>query len=63
MWDTENEVLNRINALSGGNLSNNIDTELVNGLKRMLDDHNVLAQSFRWQRKSLVKIPLILGYI
>ncbi|WOG82414.1 hypothetical protein DCAR_0101578 [Daucus carota subsp. sativus] len=45
--DTDNEVSNRISAVSSGNDSDSFDAKIVNNLRRMLDEHNPLTQSFR----------------
>ncbi|OIT35849.1 putative udp-n-acetylglucosamine--peptide n-acetylglucosaminyltransferase sec [Nicotiana attenuata] len=50
IYDTENEVKNRIHAISRGELNNQLHAEIVNDLKQMLDENNVLAKSFRMVR-------------
>nr|XP_009768123.1 PREDICTED: uncharacterized protein LOC104219188 isoform X1 [Nicotiana sylvestris] len=50
IYDTENEVENRIHAISRGEMNNQLHAEIVNELKQMLDDNNVLAKSFRMVR-------------
>ncbi|OIT01076.1 hypothetical protein A4A49_59966, partial [Nicotiana attenuata] len=50
IYDTENEVENRINAISRSEINNELHAEIVNDLKQMLDDNNVLAKSFRMVR-------------
>ncbi|OIT26773.1 hypothetical protein A4A49_60432, partial [Nicotiana attenuata] len=50
IYDTENEVENRIHAISYCESNNQLHAELVADLKQMLDDHNVLAKSFRMVR-------------
>ncbi|XP_047264097.1 uncharacterized protein LOC107850864 [Capsicum annuum] len=44
IYDTENEVDNRIQAISRGESNIQINAEIVNELKQMLDEHNVLAK-------------------
>ncbi|OIT18832.1 hypothetical protein A4A49_60773, partial [Nicotiana attenuata] len=46
IYDTENEVENRIHALGISQLH----AEFVQDLKQMLDEHNVLTKSFRMVR-------------
>ncbi|OIT27534.1 hypothetical protein A4A49_57007, partial [Nicotiana attenuata] len=50
IYDTENEVENRIYAISYCESNNQLHAEIVTDLKQMLDDHNVLAKSFRMVR-------------
>ncbi|XP_012841939.1 PREDICTED: uncharacterized protein LOC105962187 [Erythranthe guttata] len=50
IFDTENEVRNRIDAVRSGNGSNNLDTQIVASLKDMIDENNILAQSYRAAR-------------
>lgn len=47
IYDTENEIQNRINAVPG---SDQLDPEIIEGLLRMLNDNNKLAQGFRMAR-------------
>ncbi|XP_075096558.1 uncharacterized protein LOC142174626 [Nicotiana tabacum] len=44
IYDTENEVENRIHAICRGEMNNQLHAEIVNELKQMLDDNNVLAK-------------------
>ncbi|XP_063938004.1 uncharacterized protein LOC108194704 [Daucus carota subsp. sativus] len=48
IYDTENEVDNRLNAFPG---SNEMDPEIVAALVQMMDDHNKLASGFRMARQ------------
>ncbi|OIT04231.1 hypothetical protein A4A49_65278, partial [Nicotiana attenuata] len=48
--DTENEVTNRINAISHGQDIKKIHAQIVSDLKQMLDDNNILAKTFRMVR-------------
>nr|XP_016514870.1 PREDICTED: uncharacterized protein LOC107831602 [Nicotiana tabacum] len=50
IYDTENEVQNRLHALGRGDRINELHAEIVQDLKQMLDDHNVLTKSFRMVR-------------
>ncbi|KAM3265154.1 hypothetical protein P3L10_002148 [Capsicum annuum] len=66
IYDTENEVSNRINAVSRGQDANKLHVEIITDLKQMLDDNNVLAKTFRMVRErfqendcSNVKLKLI----
>ncbi|XP_012828257.1 PREDICTED: uncharacterized protein LOC105949497 [Erythranthe guttata] len=47
IFDTENEIQNRIDAVRSGNQSNNLDPAFVASLKDMIDGNNVLAQHYR----------------
>lgn len=51
IYDTENEVQNRIHASRSNDKSTSIDPHIVEGLKNMLDRNNVLAQTFRMARE------------
>ncbi|XP_029149862.2 uncharacterized protein [Arachis hypogaea] len=53
IYDTENEVSNRIEIFSSRTNNNNIDQSLVLDLKDMIDQHNVLAHTFRIVRNYL----------
>lgn len=48
--DTENEVTNRLNTLQTDVDKNSLQEQLVTSLLNMLDEHNVLVQSFRMVR-------------
>ena len=50
IYDTENEVQNRINAVNG---SEELDPEIIQSLLQMLDEHNKCAQGFRMARDRL----------
>ena len=50
VYDTENEIQNRMNAVPG---SDSLDPEIVEGLLKMLDDNNKLAEGFRYARDRL----------
>ncbi|KAL7137773.1 hypothetical protein ABFS83_10G115500 [Erythranthe nasuta] len=47
IFDTKNEIQNRIDAVRSGNQSNNLDPAIVASLKDMIDGNNVLAQHYR----------------
>ena len=51
IYDTENEVQNRISATRCGDGKTPLDPSIVSGLQSMLDENNVLAQSFRMARE------------
>ncbi|XP_072073467.1 uncharacterized protein [Arachis hypogaea] len=53
IYDTENEVSNRIEIFSSRTNNNNIDQSLVLDLKDIIDQHNVLAHTFRIVRNYL----------
>ncbi|XP_070050497.1 uncharacterized protein [Nicotiana tomentosiformis] len=66
IYDTENEVKNKIHAISRGEMNNELHAEIMNDLKQMLDDNNILAKSFRMvkdqfqvDRTSNVRLRLI----
>jgi hypothetical protein len=47
IYDTANEVQNRMNCLGDDiNSQDNLDSDIVNGLIKMLDDHNLLGPCF-----------------
>ncbi|OIT29002.1 hypothetical protein A4A49_62163, partial [Nicotiana attenuata] len=50
IYDTENEVQNRIHALGRGERINQLHAEIVQDLKQILDEQNVLTKSFRMVR-------------
>ncbi|KAM3221062.1 hypothetical protein P3L10_020330 [Capsicum annuum] len=56
IYDTDNEVQNRIHAVSRGHDINKLHVVIVSDLKQMLDSHNVLAKTFR---SSKVRLRLI----
>lgn len=47
IYDTENEVQNRMNAING---SDQLDPEIIQGLLEMLDEHNKCARGFHMAR-------------
>jgi hypothetical protein len=54
IYDTANEVQNRMNCLGDDiNSQDNLDSDIVNGLIKMLDDHNPFAKKFRMARDRL----------
>ncbi|KAL6530588.1 hypothetical protein OROMI_028477 [Orobanche minor] len=66
IYDTENEVANRINAVRKNHDSNGLHSEIVHELQTMLDKNNVLVKSFRMakdrvldDRSSNIKLKLI----
>ena len=50
IYDTENEVNHRISASRCNDDKPTVDPNIVEKLKKMLDDHNVLAKTFRMAR-------------
>ncbi|XP_015973562.1 uncharacterized protein LOC107496743 [Arachis duranensis] len=50
IYDTDNEIHNRISAVLPVSLVGNLEHDIVCMLKNMLDEHNPLAQSFRYAR-------------
>ncbi|PHU22432.1 hypothetical protein BC332_07539 [Capsicum chinense] len=66
IYDMDNEVQNRIHAVSRGQDINKLHVTIVSDLKQMLDGHNVLAKTFRMvrdifqeDRSSKVRLRLI----
>jgi len=51
IYNTENEVQNRIAALRSSNEKTPVNPTIVAGLQRILDENNVVAQSFRMARE------------
>jgi hypothetical protein len=47
IYDTKHEVENIINVSKGDGEKSSIDPTIVAGLKKMLDEHNILAKAFR----------------
>jgi hypothetical protein len=47
IYDTEHEIENRIETSKNGGEDSSIDPIIVAGLQKMLDEHNVLAKTFR----------------
>ncbi|XP_025611625.1 uncharacterized protein [Arachis hypogaea] len=50
IYDTDNEIHNRISAVLPVSSVGNLEHDIVCMLKNMLDEHNPLAQSFRYAR-------------
>lgn len=50
IYDTENEVQNRMNAING---SDQLDPEIIQSLLEMLDEHNKCTRGFRMARDRL----------
>ncbi|XP_059285058.1 uncharacterized protein LOC132038402 [Lycium ferocissimum] len=46
IYDTENEIDNRMNSL----MHEEVDPQIVRGISEMLDEHNILVKSFRMAR-------------
>ncbi|CAN1842064.1 ATP-dependent DNA helicase PIF1 [Linum perenne] len=55
IYDTENEVKNRIDAVSNITDTDPLQPSLVGGLKEMLDDYNILVKTFRYARERLME--------
>ncbi|XP_070048226.1 uncharacterized protein [Nicotiana tomentosiformis] len=53
IYDTENEIHNRMNSL----LHEEVDPKIVQGLSEMLDEHNILAKTFRMARDRYKQHP------
>ncbi|KAM3034710.1 hypothetical protein ACUV84_028545 [Puccinellia chinampoensis] len=50
IYDTKNEIRNRVEASRSGKRNASLDETIVSGLLSMLDENNTLAQSFRMAR-------------
>ncbi|KAK9069335.1 hypothetical protein SSX86_011237 [Deinandra increscens subsp. villosa] len=57
IYDTENEVTNRQQAIESKSSSETIDLEIIEQLKSMLDRDNVLVKSYRMARDHLSQNP------
>ncbi|XP_019150113.1 PREDICTED: uncharacterized protein LOC109146916 [Ipomoea nil] len=57
IYDTQNEIDNRVNAVRPDGENNDIDTEIVKDIQTELDKHNVLVKSFRMAKDELQKNP------
>ncbi|XP_049362072.1 uncharacterized protein LOC125826778 [Solanum verrucosum] len=53
IYDTDNEIENRIKSL----MHEEVETEIVQGISEMLDEHNVLVKSFRMARDRYLEQP------
>ncbi|XP_019184634.1 PREDICTED: uncharacterized protein LOC109179586 [Ipomoea nil] len=58
IYDTNNELSNRINSVRPDGEQNGIHVEIVNDIQQVLDTCNVLVKSFRMARSELQKNPL-----
>ena len=50
IYDTEHEVANRISASRSEESKTPVDPKIVAELQKMLDEHNILAKTFRMAR-------------
>ncbi|XP_073152320.1 uncharacterized protein [Henckelia pumila] len=55
IYDTENEISNRISAVRQNSDTNNLHLQIVSDLKVMLDENNVLVKSFRMTRERMME--------
>lgn len=53
IYDTENEIQNRINCI----IQEEVEPQIVRRIREMLDEHNVLAKSFRMARNRYREQP------
>ncbi|KAL6536772.1 hypothetical protein OROMI_026353 [Orobanche minor] len=53
IYDTENDVANRINSVRSRGNSNGLQANIVQKLKEMLDENNIIVQSFRMARDKI----------
>jgi hypothetical protein len=51
IYDTEHKIENKINVSRNEGEDSSIDRTIVSGLKKMLDEYNVLAKTFRMVRR------------
>ncbi|XP_019167686.1 PREDICTED: uncharacterized protein LOC109163399 [Ipomoea nil] len=58
IYDTNNELSNRINSVRQDGDQNGIHVEIVNDIQQVLDTSNVLVKSFHMARSELQKNPL-----
>ncbi|XP_057455303.1 uncharacterized protein LOC130746629 isoform X1 [Lotus japonicus] len=54
IYDTQNEISNRMEPFLSGRNGDNLDMSLVDDLKQMIDEHNMLAKSFRKVRDHIM---------
>ncbi|XP_073022293.1 uncharacterized protein [Primulina eburnea] len=54
IYDTENEIPNRIYAVRQNNDTSNLHLEIVSDLKAMLDENNVLVKCFRMTKEKMM---------
>ncbi|XP_031112149.1 uncharacterized protein LOC116016128 [Ipomoea triloba] len=59
IYDTNNEIKNRINSVRGESNLGDINEEIVVELKNMLDQNNVLVNCFRMARTEIQSNPVI----
>ncbi|KAJ9543984.1 hypothetical protein OSB04_023691 [Centaurea solstitialis] len=57
MYDTDNEIGNKINTFQDNSRASFIDHEIVHGLSQMLDSHNILAKTFQMARDRFKSSP------
>ncbi|XP_073120000.1 uncharacterized protein [Henckelia pumila] len=55
IYDTENEISNRISVARQRNETDEIHSEIICDLKSMLDDNNVLVKSFRMAKEKMMQ--------
>ncbi|XP_056685898.1 uncharacterized protein [Spinacia oleracea] len=51
IYDTENEISNRINSLGNNGQHSNLNPDIVDALSKMFDEHNELTKAFRMARE------------
>ncbi|XP_057788663.1 uncharacterized protein LOC131005654 [Salvia miltiorrhiza] len=54
IYDTENEVANRMQSVRQKSDKNNLHAEIVSDLKIMLDENNVLVKTFRMAKEKII---------
>ncbi|XP_019190755.1 PREDICTED: uncharacterized protein LOC109185227 [Ipomoea nil] len=59
IYDTDNEINNRINSVREDSNSRDINEEIVVELKNMLDQNNVLVNCFRMARTEIQSNPVV----
>ncbi|KAL3643696.1 hypothetical protein CASFOL_014511 [Castilleja foliolosa] len=56
IYNTANEVANRINSVRSSENATDLQEDVVDELKAMLDQHNILVQSFRMAKEKISEV-------
>ncbi|KAL3620039.1 hypothetical protein CASFOL_034951 [Castilleja foliolosa] len=56
IYDTSNEVSNRINSVRSSENAKTLQEDVVDELKTMLDENNILVKSFRMAREKMAEV-------
>ena len=57
MYDTNNEIGNKINTFQDNNRATFLDHDILHGLSQMMASYNILAKSFRMTRYRFKSYP------